>query len=378
MNFNRHVLGTQTQTASFSLYAPACDLDSEYRSWFSEELTDPGWDEFLTSTPLGQFQQSTLWASGKCDGTWQVLRVIFTSRGRGVGGFQLFYRRTPTGLIGYVSKGPVIVEESKANWDVILHAIKTIARQRRFRALIVQPPDTSSVDPTWILDHGFLPEKLQGVVDATLWFDLAGTPDDIMKKMPGYNRTFIRQAMRKGVTVREGGTSDTPLFFDLMTTTCKRQAVTPNPRSLEDVQRIWQAFHRKNAMRIVFAEHEGKTLATLASFVFGNRVTLWKKGWTSSDDHLRPNHLLYYDTLCWAQRTDAQFCDFYATRRDIVEALLRGDALTAEQSKSRDRFHLGFGGKPTLLPPAFIFFPSKVLCLAYRLVSRVIPRSKPQ
>lgn len=202
-----------------------------------------------------------------------------------------------------------------------------------------------------------------------------------MRRIPGYNRTFIRQAQRKGVVLREGGEADIPLFFELMRQTCIRQRVAPNPGSEAEVRRIWRAFQSGGRFRMAFAEHEGKVLATLTAIRFGDRVSLWKKGWTSESSDLRPNHLLYYDALCWAQREGAKICDFYSLRRDIAEALLAGRPLTEAQSRSRDRFHLGFGGRPVLLPPAYIHFRSPVLRVAYRLArwarSKVGPRLGP-
>jgi hypothetical protein len=347
--------------------------ESDISAWVSDAPRDHGWDEFLGSSPLGQFQQSSLWAEGKCDERWRVLRVVLTRCGLGIGGFQIICRRSKLGLIGYISKGPVLCNEQDETWQACLSVIDGLVRQRRFRALILQPPDRSTVSSGLLTRKGWVAEKTMEVIDASLWFDLAGTPDTLLARMPGYNRTFVRQAIRKGVTVREGGEADIPQFFDLMQRTCLRQGVAPNPATEMDVMRIWRAFSHGNRMRIVFAEREGKTLAALAAFVFGDRITLWKKGWTSESADLRPNHLLYYDALCWGQRLGASFCDFYSVRRDIAEALLEGGSLSTEQVRSRDRFHLGFGGRPVLLPSAVILIPNAALRLAYRVATWPLP-----
>jgi hypothetical protein len=361
-------LDTEKPLGNFQL-ATGASLPGGITAWLSDDALDEGWDEFLSSTALGQIQQSSRWGLGKGGEGWRVSRVILTRGSVGLGGFQILYRCTRIGNVAYISKGPVLRDEEEQTWQAALSAVIWVTRARRFRALILQPPDLSRVSESLILRLGFLPEKLQGVIDATLWFELGGTPQTVLQKMPGYNRTFIRQAVRKGVTVREGGESDLPLFFDLMITTCQRQGVAPNPRTLEDVRRTWRAFSVGGRMRIMFAEREGKTLAALAAFAFGDRITLWKKGWTSESADLRPNHLLYYDALCWGQRVGASFCDFYSVRRDIAETILAGGLLSAEQARSRDRFHLGFGGRPVLLPCAAIFIPNTAMRLSYRVAT---------
>ena len=80
-------------------------------AWISRDGTDTFWDDFLSQTPLGQFQQSTIWARAKHSEGWRSVRVLFTVEDVLVGGFQLLERSSLWGRIGYVSKGPVILAD---------------------------------------------------------------------------------------------------------------------------------------------------------------------------------------------------------------------------------------------------------------------------
>src|SRR5262245_2268685 len=76
-------------------------------AWLSTEAGAPAWDNFLRGTDLGQFQQSSLWAQAKQVDGWQSLRLILEQEQRIVGGFQILWRRTRFGRVGYIIKGPV-------------------------------------------------------------------------------------------------------------------------------------------------------------------------------------------------------------------------------------------------------------------------------
>lgn len=344
----------------------------------SKTMEDDPWDAFLTVSPRGQFQQSPAWAQSKAGLGWHPWRVILVKDGAPRGGFQLLYRRSGYARVGYISKGPVVEQEDEPTWDTLLGCLKASMRRLWLGAVIVQPPDASVVEEAWLAKHRVVPERGMGIIDATLWFDLAGKPEDIMARMPGYNRTFVRQAVRRGVTVREGGMADLPKFYDLMLTTCQRQGTQPSPATLAELTCIWRAFDRHRRIRLTLAECQGDTLAALIAFGYGKRVTLWKKGWTSDDGNRRPNHLLYHETLEWAQAAGYSFCDFYSVRRDIAERLLRGEELLEEQARSRDRFHLGFGAKPVLLPQAWVCCAAWPFRVAYQWLQTVRNRRRQQ
>ena len=339
---------------------------NRFEALYSSAESDPAWDAFLESHPSGQFQQSTAWASAKKADGWNSLRYRIEDRGVVCGGFQMLWRTSRLGRIAYISKGPVLGTPDPEIQCLMIETLRRAANQHRLRGLIIHGPDRDAMDDDCLRQLSVLPERFQGVIDATLWFDLTGSEADLWSRMPAYNRTFVRQSERRGVVVREGGEKDLPLFFELMQRTCVRQQETPNPASLIALQTLWRSFARESKIRLTFAESNGQPVAALIVLKFGDRLTLWKKGWTSQNQKLRPNHLLYFEAMCWGQSQGLAFCDFYSVRRDIAESLLRGEKLDADQNRSRDRFHLGFGGTPQLLPRPCVYFPSSLLRLAYR------------
>ena len=328
---------------------------------------DPAWDCFLTGSPLGHFQQSSMWAQIKKLEGWQTIRLLLKSDGQVVGGVQILWRHAAhLGRIGYVSKGPVIATQDAVLAEYAVRQMQRIAIDSAIRALIVQPPDSCSVLPPILRRAPFSPNHLMHVTDANLVVDLTRGFDHVRQRMRRATRNEISQAGRRGVTVREGGMADVGTFFRLMLATCTRQgSTTPNPARQEVVDEMWRILSSRRHIRITFAEFDGETLAGLLCIPFGKRVTFWKKGWSSRHGSKRPNQFLYHEAMQWASANGYESCDFASMDSETATAILKGEQIPESARDSRDFFNLGFGGEPALLPQARVFVPNPVLRLAY-------------
>lgn len=340
------------------------------------EMSAHAWDEFLRENRCGQFQQSSAWAEAKSHDGWNPVRRSLTVNGTIYGGFQILWRATKIGRIGYISKGPVLVKETPDLWRQALQAAASVARHHSLRGLIIQPPDLSDAPEEVFRTQGLLPERLMEVIDASLWVDLR-SQGPVWDNLHRQTRKYIRHAQRSGVIIREGGEADLGAFFQLMSQTSARQGSKPNPPSEAALRQIWRAFATNNAIRLTLAILGDRTLAGMICILHGDRATLWKKGATADSSDSRANHLICFEALHWAQEKGFAHGDFYAVRRDIAEALLAGNSLTEEQNSSRDRFILGFGGAPRLLPGAKILFSSHFFSVGYKIASKLARIRKP-
>jgi len=336
----------------------------------SEDLIDEDWDAFLQTTPLGQFQQSSMWARAKSVEGWKPLRVKLRKDGMVLGGFQLLYKRSRIGRIGYVSKGPVV---AGGDGDLSRRCVMEVKRQAarlRLIGVIVQFPDLAEGSEESLPELGFVPERLRSVITASLWFDLGCLGEELLRQIPtAETRRRIRQAQRKGVTLRVGGPDDLPLFFSLMVETCRRQGVRPNPSSLDALAALYTPFNKAGLGQILIASVDQTPLAALLCLACGDRMTIWKKGWNSLRSDCNPNHFLYYACLERGTNGRARFCDFASLAPGIASNLIRGIPLDPDQLKSRDAFHLSFGGRPVQLPGAWAWFQNPVVRWSYGVVA---------
>jgi hypothetical protein len=350
-------------------YVPVCSRlinGHQAAAWLSPELEDPYWDDFLKATPLGHFQQSSLWARAKDIEGWRPVRMILTLDGQIAGGFQILTRHTRFGLIGYVSKGPVVIKKEDALLDFMTELVVSTVKANHLKALILQSPDQSIIDDSILTRHRFLPNHLVDVVSATLIVDTACSMDEIMSRMRRTTMLELKRSQKRGIKIREGGEQDIKTFFRLMTTTCKRQQTSPSPATESAMLEIWKAFHPTGRIRLSVAEYETGPVAAAVCLCFGERVTFWKKGWSGEHRERHPNQMVMFDAIRWSQSQGYKFFDCAAMNHDTAVNLLNGKPLSETQKKARDFFLLGYGGTPTLLPESKVYISNPALRFMYR------------
>ncbi len=336
----------------------------------SKAAEDPCWDDFLQNTNVGQFQQSTVWARGKEPGGWKPIRLVMTLHDEIVGGFQILHRSKWWGGIGYLSKGPVIAAECPEAADFATDVIRDVCRSERLRVLVIQPPDLCQQMPSRLERRGFELDVLAKVNLATWVIDLRGGFSVVEQGMESEARRNVRQAVKRGVTMREGGQQDLKSFYELMLSTCRRQKVAPHPANVEELFSLWSAAEKAGYLRLYFADYERRPLTGLIDIGFGKTLTSWKKGWTSTESQRNPNDLSTYEALKWATQNGYHWYDFAAFDRRMAFAILRGEPLSDAQRRSRYMFFKRFGGGPRLLPESRVYFSNQIGRLAYRAVFR--------
>jgi hypothetical protein len=347
----------------------ARDLDGrEAVGWLSRAAEDEVWDHFLQGVRLGHLQQSSAWARAKAIYGWQPIRMVVTLDGKVVGGFQILARRGRVGHIGYAARAPVVVPEDPALVDFTLELLTRTAKDSHLTALLIQPPDFSAIDGAALARHRFLPNYMKDLILATCLLDLSAGMDQIARGIRRSTMVEVRQARRRGITIREGGDADVGTFFRLMSTTCQRRGVTPDPATEEALMELWKAFRTSGSMRLTIAEFEGEAVAGGLFVCFGDRVTFWRKGWSKAHRERHPNQLLLYEGIEWSQRNGYKLFDFCALYVDTAAALLRGEPLSEAQKQTKDFAHLAFGPKPLLLPQGNVYLRNPLARILYRAV----------
>ena len=213
------------------------------------------------------------------------------------------------GRIGYISKGPVLVDEDPELKQRCFEAIISSCKRNRLQALIVQAPDHSTIEDDFFVRHRFMPNRLVEVIKATMCIDLRGSLEEVEAGFRKTARVEIRQAERRGIAIREGTEKDAGVFFRLMAATCERQGCAPSPASEAAVVALWKAFSGRGRIRISFAEYAGEPVAGALCLILGDRVTLWKKGWSGAQRERHPNQLVTYEAVRWAHQNGYKIFD---------------------------------------------------------------------
>lgn len=326
------------------------------------------WDRFLSECARGQFQQSSGWAAVKALDGWSAVREYLDPADPASGGFQLLWKRSRVGRIGYVSKGPVLPDETEQAVQAALERVADAARGARLAAIVLQPPDDSAISSGRLARGGYVAEPLQNVIRATGVISLDGGADGALGRMSRTARQDWRTARRQGLNLRSGSRQDLGIFFSLMCESCRRQRAAPNPSRLELLEALWDAFPGK--VGLSFVEHEGRSRAGLLTIHQRGTIVFWKKGWDAETPRLFASTFLMVECLIQAAALGFSEADMVSLSPDTAAAILAGAQLSETQRRSRDMFNLRFGAKPKLLPPAHLLVLNPALRRATNLVLR--------
>jgi peptidoglycan pentaglycine glycine transferase (the first glycine) len=359
-----------------------CDNNSEKEFWICKEAwlktgsfhevhlsqayDDPAWDSFIETVEDGQFEQTSRWAKVKQLAGWEPLRFSVLGGQQRIAGCQILVRELPLiGCVGYVSKGPVFSFESEDLVYFVIKFLSRLCRRRRIRYLVIELPDNGHAIEPQLMKMGFLRDARLKADRATTVIDLTPELDDILAKMTKNNRRFIRHGERKGVKVREGSEKDIGLFFRMMVETCNRQGEKPNPPEDKFFYEIWRVLGSCGQAKLFLAEYADTIVAGLFCIPFGKVVRAWKLGWSGEYGQVRPNQVMFWESIKWAKDAGYKYYDFVGINRKAAEMILEGKHFS-DVAKRDSFFKLMFGGEVRLLPDVYTYIYNPILRVSYR------------
>ena len=342
----------------------------------SRELVDPAWDEFVETTPGGTYQQTSMWAQVKSLVDWRPIRVVLSRDGVIVAGCQALLRPVARlGRIAYVPHGPLVADGDTATLTAVLDAPEELVNQERLLYLKLQPPPDSADMAGTLRQRRFVPSDLDTAPRLTMRVDLRRSPEAMLAAMRARTRTYIRQAQRRGVVVREGGDKDLPVFYELVEATGRRQEFAPYPRSY--YEGIWRSFHEQGHAHLLLAEYRGEVLSSNLLLGFGESVAYKMGGWSGHRHDVRPNELLHWAGMQWGRDHGYRYYDLEGISRAVGEAILAGRDSRELAITGTTQFKLGFGGEVTRLPGSYDYARQPLLRLGLRLIAPRLDRLTP-
>lgn len=300
------------------------------------------WDHLATG-PNGHILQSWAWGELKARFGWRVQRLVV-----GDACAQVLYRSLPGGLgtIAYVPKGPLVDYDDLPALQILLDAIRPLARQQRAVTLKIEP--SVEDDPAVVQalrSLGFKPSPQAVQPPRTILVDLDAEPDELLRRMKQKTRYNIRLAGRKGVTVRSGNERDLPAFYRLIETTAQRDGFGIH------TQHYYESAHHlfvpAGRGRLLLAEIDGQLLAGLVVLAPDGGGTACYMYGASSDEHrnLMPTYLLQWEAMLWAREHGCRTYDLWGVPDEDEGTLEAGFTQRNDGLWGVYRFKRGFGGR---------------------------------
>ena len=334
------------------------------------------WDRTLLALPNPQILQSWQWGEFKARHGWHATRLLWQANGQPLAAVSVLQRKVPRlpFTLLYAPKGPLLDWTDAGLVERVLADLENLARQRRALCIKIDPdvhyPDrtpTFSPRPACAHDTSHLlarrgwrysDEQIQFC--NTVLLDLDRSEEELLAAMKQKTRYNVRLAARRGVTVRQGTSTDLETFYRLYTETSQRDGFLIRPPDY--YQDAWGTFMEAGLAHLLLAEVEGEAVAGLVLFTFG--PTAWYMYGASSSRHRKtmPNNLLQWEAIRQAKAAGCTLYDLWGAPDKLDES----DAMWGVV-----RFKLGLGGQLAQGVGAWDFPGSRA---AYRLFTGILPR----
>jgi lipid II:glycine glycyltransferase (peptidoglycan interpeptide bridge formation enzyme) len=332
------------------------------------------WDESWGRQPAAHTSKVACGARSKTVVGWRAIRLLVHREGKIAGGCQLLLRSLPVvGAVAYVPRGPVMAERSGRALEVVLNALREVAKEERIIYLKLQPPPDGAYLAGQLQAHGFVPSDLEIAPRATTRIDLHRSPASVLGLMHTNARRNIAKARQIGVTVREGAETDLSIFTALVEETARRQSFSPYPPSY--YEQNWRAFAAGGQVQLFIAEHEGAVLASNLVIGSGDTATYKMGAWSGTRRNVPPNELLHLVAIEWAQKMDYHYYDLDDISLNAAEAVLSGGRL--DTGRGLERFKLGLGGEVLVFPGPYDYSVRPLMGAALRRLAPQAERFRP-
>ena len=348
---------------------------NHYQVIVSATKTHTEWDRFVEACPSGKHVQSSVWAQLKGGGGWQVRRVIVYRDNQIVAGAQILVKRLLVGFqIGYVTKGPLFIEDDPQLAALIVGELQGVAHTEGIQGLFVQPPDRMANAVEVLAEQGFINTNLKLLPTATVVNDLSADFDTLLKQMRKKTRNSVRRGYKEGLIAREGTREDVEIFHQLHSQTSERRGFKPAP--LENFIREWELLHPKGYLHLFIVEFEGTPISANWVIAFGNTVWATRGGWSGEYRKKRPNEVMDWHSISWAKQNGYRYYDLEGVDKEAAQYIARGEKLPPEHQQSTTSYKVGFGGNIVFCPKPVVYIANPLLRWGYETLFMPLAQSQ--
>jgi len=303
------------------------------------------WDGWLRDSPGGgHVLQSYAWGEFKRRFGWKPLRLVLESEGEvaGVGQFLAYNTLPVPGVLMYCSKGPWLPWEDEEAVRAFFDGASAVAGRAGAHTLKIEPEVLGRSVKALLEDIGFHEARYALNFDTTVTVDLSPPEEELLARMRKSTRYGVRKAAREGVEVVEPEDFEAAweTFYGWMEDTAERKSGFTIRRPREYLHDMMRAMHDAGQGNLFLAVHEGKPLAGVFVFTFGEKYWFMHGASSTEKRSYNPNHLLQWEVMRWAKQRGIRYYDMVGIPKPE-------DRNEDDPYYGVYRFKTGFGGDVT-------------------------------
>ncbi len=144
-----------------------------------------------------------------------------------------------------------------------------------------------------------------------LWLDVAGTEDDMMRKLSSTCRNEVRKGYKNDVEFSLGNEGDLDEFYRLMTVTGSHKGIAF--REISYYRELMSLLNRSATAQLFVGRFAGAVITTGMSIRYGQKAWLMYAASDPAHYKLRANRTLQWEMIKWALATGCTRYDFRGT-----------------------------------------------------------------
>lgn len=314
-----------------------------------------GWDDAAVRSPWGHTLQSSAWAEVRAAQGW---RPEFVRIGDPLPVALVLWRDALPGRpLAYVPRGPIVAPDDRDGLVAALRRLAALARERGAVFLKVDPElDPSFAGPV-LAEAGYRrsPQDIQPVL-ATLELDLGADEDALMAGLEKDTRWSVRQAAKKGVTIRAvADDAGLRAFYELYAATGERAGFIT--RTWTYYRETWGRLVAAQLATVRLADVEGEAVAGAMVWRCGDRALYQTAATNEAARRTHAAYALLWESIIAAKRAGRRVFDLGGIPRDLER---KDDPMYGPYA-----FKRGFGGVVRHWVGAHDTVPSPLLYRAY-------------
>jgi lipid II:glycine glycyltransferase (peptidoglycan interpeptide bridge formation enzyme) len=285
----------------------------------------------------------------------------------------MLFRRLPLPgrTIAYVPKGPFVALDDADAWSALLTGLRDEARKRGAIFLKIDPDvsvgDSAAVDA--IREIGFRLSTDQVQFQSTFLMDLSLDVPELRSRMRRETRNYLNRAQRAGVTIREGGRDDLPLFYEMYRETGHRQSFLIRPREYYLLD--WHTFMDAGMATLFIATVDGTPVSGAIIYHLGSRAWYMYGASTSVHREARPNEALQWHVMQWLKERDITTYDLWGAPNTLSPNVRMAGVAQFKKSLGAV-WHQWIGAQDLILNPGLYSLWTAWMPRALRVARRVI------
>ena len=321
-----------------------------------------GWDDAAVRSPNGHVLQSAAWATIRESQGW---RAEFHQFGTPLPVALVLWRSLPAGQrLAYVPRGPIASDDSQL--QAALAKLATLARERHAIFLKVDPEIDADLAAGPLRAAGFRRAPDIQPVIATLELDLAPEEVALFGALEKDTRWSVRQAEKRGVTVREAsGDDDLRVLYDLYAETGQRAGFIT--RTWDYYRGMWGTLVTAGHAKVRLAEKDGKPVAGALTWRCGERDVYQSAATNDAGRSAYAAYALLWQCIIEARKRGARRFDFGGIPLDLTR---KDDPMYGPYM-----FKKGFGGAPRRFVGAHDAVPNELAYRAYAVAEPIYTAS---